>query len=73
MESHDEQLQDADYKHFVRSFIAYQIPNYHNRPEIENPTVRVPSGYFQVKAALQTGNVIVSYCKTQPRVTFNWP
>ena len=72
MESNDGQLQGTDYKPFVRSFMAYQAPNYHNRQEIENPTFRVPSGYFQVKTNLQTGNVIGSYHITQPRVTSNY-
>ena len=72
-ESNDKQLQDTDYKHLVRSFMAYQAPNYHKRQEIENPTLRVPSGYFQAKTNLQTGNVIGSYYNTQPRVTFDNP
>ena len=71
MESHDEQLQDADYKSFVRSFMAHQVPNYHVRQNIENPTLKVPLGYFQVKANLQTGNVIGCYYNMQPGVTFD--
>ena len=72
MDSKDDHLQDTDYKHFVRSFMEYQAPNYHDRQEIENPTLGVPSGYFQLKDNLQTGNVIVeSYYNVQPRVTFD--
>ena len=53
MESKNEQLQDTHYKPFIRSFMDYQAPNYHDRLEIENCTLRVPSEYFQVKANLQ--------------------
>ena len=53
--------------------MTHQVPNYHDRLEIENPTLRVPSGYFQSKAALQTGNVIGSYYNTKPKVTFDYP
>ena len=73
IESNDEQLQDADYKHFVRSFEAYQVTNCHDRQEIENHTLRVPSEFFQAKANLQTGNVIGSYYSTQITVTFDCP
>ena len=64
MKSNDEQLQDTDYKPFVRFFMAYQAPNYHDKQEIDNPTLRVPSGYFHVEANLQTGNVIGNYYNT---------
>ena len=73
MESNDEQLQNTEYKAFVRSFMVYQAPNYHNRQETENPTLRVPSGYFQAKANLQTGNVIGSHYNMQSKVTFDCP
>ena len=69
----DEQLQDADYKAFIRSFMAHQATNHHYRQEIENPTLRVPLGYFQVKANLQTGNVIESCYNMQTRINFNFP
>ena len=71
MERNNTQLQEGDYKPFVRSFMAHQEPNYLNRQEIENPTLRVPSGYFQVKADLQTRILIGTYYNTQPRVTFD--
>ena len=71
IESNDEQLQDIDYKPFVRCFMAYHTPNYLERQERENLTSRVPSRYFQVKANLQTGNVIGIYYNTQPRVMFD--
>ena len=73
MQSNDEQLQDTDYKPFIGPVMAHQTPNYHDRQEIENPTLRVPSGYFQVRANLQNWNVIGSYCNVQSRVTFNCP
>ena len=66
-------MQDTDYKPLVRSFMAYQAPNYHDRHEIEIPTLRAPSGYFQMMAYLQKGNVIESYYNMKPKVTFNYP
>ena len=53
--------------------MTHQVPDYHNRLEIENPILRVPPGYFQEKADLQTGNVIRSYYNIKPKVTFCYP
>ena len=50
-----------------------QVPNYHDRLDIENPTLRLSSGHFQAKADLQTGNVTGSNYNTKPKVTFNYP
>ena len=58
-ESKDKQLQEI-YDNFFfifRSIMAEQAPNYCNRQEIEDPTLRVSSGYLQEKANLQTGNI----------------
>ena len=41
VESKDEQLQGTDYKPFVRSFTAYQAPNYHDRSEIKKPHLKI--------------------------------
>ena len=50
-ESNDEEMQDTDYKLFVRTIMADQPSNYHNRQEVENPTLnstlRIFSGKVQ--------------------------
>ena len=33
--------------------------------------MRMPSGYFQIKADIKTGNVTGGYYNTQPKVTFH--
>ena len=41
--------------------------------EIEKPPWRMPSGYFQAKLDLSTGNVTGIYYNTQSKVTFSCP
>ena len=53
--------------------MAEQAPNYYNRQEIENLTLRVLSRYFQAKTNLQTGNVTEYYYNSQLRVIFDCP
>ena len=66
-------MMNTDHKPFIRSYMTYQVPNYYDGLEIENPTWWVPSGYIQVKVALHTVYVIWSYYNTKPKVTFDYP
>ena len=40
-------------KDFVRSIMTKQAPYFYDRQRIENPTLSVPSGYFQAQTNLQ--------------------
>ena len=70
MESKKLQLQETDNKPFVRSNMTEEAPNYYN---IQDSTLRVPSGYVQAKANLQTGSVTGCYYNTQSRVKVDYP
>ena len=72
-ECQDEQLQETDNKEFVRSIMTEQAPKFYDRQRIENPTFRVPSGYFQVQAKIQTGNVTGCYYNTQWKIPICHP
>ena len=72
LENNYAQTSGTEDKPFVR-FNTHQIPKQHNRWEIVNPSLRMPSEYFQAKADLKTGNVMGRYHNTQSKVPFNCP
>ena len=58
---------------FARSIMTEQTPHFYDGWRSENPTIRVPSGYFQAHANLQTGNVTECYYNTHSKITFDCP